>query len=160
MADQSQAQSWTVFLEDATATYTLGKTLGRSLAVGSVILLSGDLGSGKTTLVQGLGAALGITEPIVSPTFALIHEYPEGIPPLYHLDLYRLDPAEVAALHLESYWQDVDFPLGIVAIEWPDRLSDPPDQYLNIQLIYQETGRLAELCPVGGLTLSSEFQGL
>lgn len=156
MADRSQAKSWTVFLADAGATYDLGKALGRSLSVGSVILLTGDLGSGKTTLVQGLGAALGITEAIVSPTFALIHEYPEGTPPLYHLDLYRLESAEVTALHPETYWQGLECPLGIVAIEWSERLPQQPDQYLSIQLIHQEAGRLAELLSVGDFTLSPE----
>ena len=109
-------------LADAAATRSLGVTLGQFLPPGSVILLKGDLGSGKTTLVQGIGEGLGITEPIVSPTFTLINEYTEGRLPLYHLDLYRLEPVEVTALHLETYWEGVEFPLGIVAIEWAERL--------------------------------------
>lgn len=124
-------------LTDAAATRSLGVTLGQSLSAGSVILLKGDLGSGKTTLVQGIGEGLGITEPIVSPTFTLINEYTEGLLPLYHLDLYRLQPEEITALNLESYWEGVEFPLGIVAIEWAERLKYKPPSYLQIYLSYQ-----------------------
>jgi tRNA threonylcarbamoyladenosine biosynthesis protein TsaE len=141
-----------IFLADPEATRSLGVTLGQSLPAGSVILLEGDLGSGKTTLVQGLGEGLGITNPIVSPTFTLINEYTEGRLPLYHLDLYRLQPAEVQALNLESYWEGVELPLGIVAIEWAERLPYKPDSYLSVCLKYSaDTGRQAYLLPVGGL---------
>src|SRR3712207_9003146 len=99
-----------IFLADAQATRSLGVKLGQSLSAGSVILLQGDLGAGKTTLVQGIGAGLGITDSIVSPTFTLINEYPEGRLPLYHLDLYRLQPQEVEALQLETYWEGVEMP--------------------------------------------------
>jgi tRNA threonylcarbamoyladenosine biosynthesis protein TsaE len=74
-----------IFLADAQATRSLGISLGQSLPAGTVILLLGELGAGKTTLVQGIGAGVGITEPIVSPTFTLINEYLEGRLPLYHL---------------------------------------------------------------------------
>lgn len=124
-------------LTDAAATRSLGITLGQSLKAGSVILLKGDLGSGKTTLVQGIGEGLGITEPIVSPTFTLINEYIKGRLPLYHLDLYRLQPEEITALNLESYWEGVEFPLGIVAIEWAERLKYNPPSYLQMCLSYQ-----------------------
>ncbi len=140
-----------ISLADAEATRVLGRNLGQSLQAGSVILLKGDLGSGKTTLVQGLGEGLGITEPIVSPTFTLINEYTEGRLPLYHLDLYRLQPEEVTALHLEIYWEGIDVPPGIVAIEWAERLQYKPSGYLSICLTYQsDTGRQAYLAPVGG----------
>ena len=125
-----------IYLTDAEATRSLGITLGQSLSAGSVILLEGDLGSGKTTLVQGIGEGLGITEAIVSPTFTLINEYTEGRLPLYHLDLYRLQPEEVTALNLESYWEGVEFPLGIVAIEWAERLAYKPPSYLQVCLKY------------------------
>ena len=144
-----------VSLPHAAATRSLGATLGRSLGAGSTILLFGELGSGKTTLVQGLGEGLGITDLIVSPTFNLINEYTEGRLPLYHFDLYRIQPSEVAALHLDSYWQDIEFPLGIVAIEWPERLSHWPPRPLQIHLSYQSGGRQAELTPVAGLHLEA-----
>lgn len=129
-----------LLLTDEIATRDLGIALGRSLPPGSTLLLEGDLGSGKTTLVQGIGAGLGITEPISSPTFILLNEYPEGRIPLYHLDLYRLQPSEVNALHLESYWDGTEFPLGIVAIEWAERLKYLPLSYLQIHLTSVETG--------------------
>lgn len=130
------AKTITLSLTNAEVTRSLGITLGQSLSAGSVILLEGDLGSGKTTLVQGIGEGLGITEPIVSPTFTLINEYTEGRLPLYHLDLYRLQPKEVTALNLESYWEGVEFPLGIVAIEWAERLEYKPPSYLQVYLKY------------------------
>jgi tRNA threonylcarbamoyladenosine biosynthesis protein TsaE len=148
----------TIFLADAEATRSLGLSLGQSLPAGSVILLEGDLGAGKTTLVQGIGEGLGITDSIVSPTFTLINEYLEGRLPLYHLDLYRLEPEEVTALNLESYWEGIEFELGIVAIEWAERLSYKPQRYLSICLNYSvDTGRQASLIPVGNFDLSLQF---
>ena len=135
-----------IFLADTEATLRLGITLGESLTPGNVILLEGDLGAGKTTLVQGIGKGLGITEPIVSPTFTLINEYTEGR--LYHLDLYRLEPQEVAALNLESYWEGVEVIPGIVAVEWAERLPYKPDSYLSVSLTYEHGGtRQVELLP-------------
>jgi tRNA threonylcarbamoyladenosine biosynthesis protein TsaE len=145
----------TLSLPNADATHSLGLNLGRSLPEGRIILLEGNLGSGKTTLVQGLGQGLGITEAIVSPTFTLIHEYSEGRIPLYHLDLYRLQPAEVSALYLETYWEGVELPLGIVAIEWPERLPYWPADYLRVRLSDQgELGRQVEMIPAGKFDLS------
>ncbi|KAB1986703.1 tRNA (adenosine(37)-N6)-threonylcarbamoyltransferase complex ATPase subunit type 1 TsaE, partial [Haemophilus parainfluenzae] len=81
---------------------------------------------GKTTLVQGIGAGLGIVDPLSSPTFTLINEYPEGRIPLYHVDLYRLDPAQVEQLYLDLYWEGEEVEPGIVAIEWAERLTYQP----------------------------------
>ncbi|MCX7596819.1 MAG: tRNA (adenosine(37)-N6)-threonylcarbamoyltransferase complex ATPase subunit type 1 TsaE [Fischerella sp.] len=135
-----------ISLTDAEATRSLGIILGQCLDAGSVILLEGDLGAGKTTLVQGIGEGLGITELIVSPTFTLINEYTQGRLPLYHLDLYRLEPQEVAALNLETYWEGVEVPPGIVAIEWADRMPYKPPSYLNLCLIHGSGGiRQAEI---------------
>src|SRR4028118_321121 len=145
----------TIFLANAEATRALGVHLGQSLPTGSTILLEGDLGSGKTTLVQGLGEGLGITDPIVSPTFTLINEYPEGRLPLYHLDLYRLKPSEVSDLYLEQYWEGIELPLGIVAIEWAERMPEKPASYLSLYLNYSvNTGRYAELSPIGEFDIS------
>ena len=137
-----------IFLADAVATRSLGIALGQSLNLGSIILLEGDLGAGKTTLVQGIGCGLGITEWIVSPTFTLINEYAEGRLPLYHLDLYRLEPREVATLNLETYWEGVEVTPGIVAIEWAERMPYKPDSYLKVRLTYGDEGsRQAEIIP-------------
>ncbi|MCU0567633.1 MAG: tRNA (adenosine(37)-N6)-threonylcarbamoyltransferase complex ATPase subunit type 1 TsaE [Oculatellaceae cyanobacterium Prado106] len=141
----------TLNLPDETATRNLGVVLGRSLPPGSILLLEGNLGSGKTTLVQGMGEGLGIVEPVSSPTFILLNEYPEGRIPLYHFDLYRLSPQEVNDLHLETYWEGLEFPLGIVAIEWAERLAYLPQDYLQIHLSPLEAGRTAQLTAYGSL---------
>jgi tRNA threonylcarbamoyladenosine biosynthesis protein TsaE len=136
-------------LADAHATQRLGFELGQTLVAGSVILLEGDLGTGKTTLVQGLGKGLGIVENIDSPTFTLVNEYLEGRIPLYHLDLYRLPPTEVADLYPEIYWQGNEMQPGIVAIEWAERLPYRPANHLRIQLIHTDESRQALLTSVG-----------
>lgn len=86
----------------------------------AVLALQGDLGSGKTCFTQGLAIALGVRQPVTSPTFTLIREY-KGERPLYHIDLYRLtDPDEVLALGLDEYFESD----GITAIEWAERAGD------------------------------------
>ena len=133
-------------LPDANATQKLGLELGKSLVAGNVLLLTGDLGSGKTTFTQGLAQGLDILDSIVSPTFTIINEYTSGRLPLYHLDLYRLTPEEVNDLNLESYWLGLEAELGIVAIEWAERLSYLPDNYLRIELTYDTfDGRIAKI---------------
>lgn len=137
-------------LPDTESTRNLGKVLGDKLPAGSVILLAGNLGSGKTTLVQGLGEGLGIKEGIDSPTFTLINEYLGGKIPLYHLDLYRLEAAEIEGLNLDIYWDGLEVEPGIVAIEWADKLEYKPSDYLlvNFKEISGE-GRRVELIVFG-----------
>lgn len=137
-----------ISLSDAAATHELGINLAKSLSANSVILLEGDLGAGKTTLVQGIGEGLGITESIVSPTFTLINEYTQGRLPLYHLDLYRLETEEVAALNLETYWEGIEVIPGIVAIEWAERMPYKPSSFLSLRLAFGDEGtRHAEITP-------------
>jgi len=131
-------------LENSAATYNLGQTLGKFLPAGSVILLEGNLGAGKTTFVQGIGAGLGITETIDSPTFTLINEYFSGKIPLYHFDLYRLESSEIEALNLEIYWEGLEVPLGIVAIEWAEKLVDHPPDFLQVFLSFSNVGNTVE----------------
>lgn len=139
-----------IVLPNADSTQNLGRKLGELLPTGSIILLTGDLGAGKTTFVQGLGLGLEIHQPIVSPTFTLVSEYLEGRLPLYHLDLYRLETQEVHQLYLESYWEGIDVPLGITAIEWAQRLPYKPYQYMDLYLTYlPEQGRRATIEMVG-----------
>nr|WP_293254283.1 MULTISPECIES: tRNA (adenosine(37)-N6)-threonylcarbamoyltransferase complex ATPase subunit type 1 TsaE [unclassified Microcoleus] len=138
-------------LPDAEATRQFGVALGRSLPAGTVILLQGDLGAGKTTLVQGIAEGLGISESVESPTFTLINEYFAGRIPLYHLDLYRLEPEEAEALHLESYWDGLERDLGIVAIEWAERLPYKPENSWQISLSYLDNGRQVEVMGTGDL---------
>jgi len=138
-----------VQLVDANATHELGIDLGKSLTEGSVLLLTGELGSGKTTLVQGLAQGMKIVDSIVSPTFTIINEYFSGRLPLYHLDLYRLTSAEVDDLQLESYWLGLETELGIVAIEWAERLSHLPASYLQLELTYDRVdGRIARISTI------------
>ncbi len=133
-----------IFLKDAFATQRLGIILGETLSCNSVILLEGDLGAGKTTLIQGLGKGLGIDEPIVSPTFTIINEYNRARLPLYHLDLYRLEAAEIIALNLDTYWEAIEVEPGIVAIEWAQRMPYKPDTYLSIHLTVRSESQYLE----------------
>jgi tRNA threonylcarbamoyladenosine biosynthesis protein TsaE len=106
-------------------TWELAGELASELGPGTVMALHGNLGAGKTCFIQGFAAALGIDDPITSPTYTLICEY-EGRLPFHHLDLYRLSgPVEALGLGLEEYF-DAN---GITAIEWADRAEGllPPD---------------------------------
>ena len=125
----------TIFLPDSQSTRRLGYSLGKHLPEDSVILLTGNLGAGKTTLVQGIGLGLDISESIVSPTFTLINEYLDGRLPLYHLDLYRLEPSQVEAIYPEMYWEGIEVIPGITAIEWWQRLAVRPEKYWEIELL-------------------------
>ncbi len=148
-----EIQTVVIPLPDAAATRQLGIALGRSLPAGSVLLLEGDLGSGKTTLVQGIGAGLGITDAIASPTFTLLNEYLEGRIPLYHFDLYRLDPVEVDGLHPELYWDGIEVDPGLVAIEWAERLTYLPPDSVTIRLAQIGDARRAEISGQGDQAL-------
>lgn len=101
-------------------TRAIAATIAAELTAGSVLLLSGDLGAGKTAFVRGLAAGLGISSAeVTSPTFTLVHEYRGGRLPLIHVDLYRLDRADLDEIGL-----DEDLAArGVVAIEWAERLS-------------------------------------
>jgi tRNA threonylcarbamoyladenosine biosynthesis protein TsaE len=113
-------------------TQKLGEELGCRLSPGSIIALTGELGSGKTTLVQGIGKGLGIRSLIKSPSFVIIHEY-SGSVPLYHFDLYRIaHPEEIISLGYEDYFYQKK---GIVVIEWAEKMEDlMPAEYLKIEL--------------------------
>ncbi len=133
-------------LADSAATRQFGYDFSEQLAPGAVLLLFGDLGSGKTTFVQGLAAGLGITGAVASPTFTLVNEYLEGRCPLYHLDLYRLEREEVIALHPEQYWEGLEVEPGIVAIEWSELLPYLPPKYWQITFAHQvDAGRTVEI---------------
>jgi tRNA threonylcarbamoyladenosine biosynthesis protein TsaE len=117
------------------------------------LLLEGELGSGKTTLVQAIGVGLGISETVDSPTFTLVNEYLGGRLPLYHMDLYRLQPDAVAQLYPDVYWEGLEMEPGIVAIEWAERLPYQPADYLVIQLRADGDLRQIRLNPIGNFRL-------
>lgn len=113
------------------ATQRLGAAIADALAPGDVVLLSGDLGAGKTQLVKGLAEGLGVREPVTSPTFniLLVHE---GRIPLYHMDLYRLERAE--QLEDIDWWGIVEGD-GVAAVEWGDRFPDElPESHVAVTL--------------------------
>ena len=100
-------------------TRALGRTLARELAPDGVLLLSGDLGSGKTVLARGIGEGLGIDpREVQSPTFTLIREHEGSGGRLVHVDLYRLEPEQTAALGLEELLAGP----GVKVVEWAERL--------------------------------------
>lgn len=110
----------------------LGRTIGRVLREGDVLALTGELGSGKTTLVRGVATGLGVASATVSsPTFVLVHEY-QGRLPFFHLDLYRLkQPTEAEAIGLSDYVTES----SVTAIEWADRFPFLlPQDHLDICL--------------------------
>ena len=105
--------------------------------------LVGPLGAGKTCFVQGLARGLGVTGYVRSPTFILIHEY-AGPVPLYHVDLYRVDPADLDGLGLEEILEGG----GVTAIEWADRAAGAlPAEQLSVEFAFgeKESDRLLRL---------------
>ena len=111
----------------------LGRDIARTLQIGDVLMLHGDLGAGKTTLAQGVAEGLGIDSPVQSPTFTLVREHEARGMKFYHLDLYRLnEPDELEDIGYESFIEPVD---GVSLIEWPERAGDwLPDRFMLIQI--------------------------
>ena len=157
-------ESRSVLLADAAATQALGRELAAlwlrhrancSAGQPPILLLQGTLGAGKTCLVQGIAAGLGIEEPITSPTFALAQHYRGRVgssnsTALVHLDLYRLEQA-LAADELFAQEEEEALELGaLMAVEWSERLSFRPDGAWCVSLALvdpdrPEAGRRAEL---------------
>lgn len=111
------AEALTVVSRGPGETRRLGARLGRRLRAGDVVLLSGELGAGKTVFVQGLARGLGYGGSVSSKSFVLLGEYQGRSLKLYHADLYRLEePQQVEELALDEYCSD-----GALAVEWPER---------------------------------------
>lgn len=130
----------------ADETFALGQKLGPLLQAGDVLLLDGELGSGKTRFTQGIALGLGITDPVKSSSFILLAEY-QGRLRLYHADLYRLEsPQEVADLSLPEVAAE-----GVLVVEWADRArQEMPAEHLDLRFTYLgETERGLELTPHG-----------
>lgn len=130
----------TKFLRDAGATRALGAQLGRAAKPGTVILLDGPLGAGKTTFVQGFVAALGATG-AASPSFVVAHFCVGAQIPIWHLDLYRIEKqAEIDDLDLDQYLP-AD---GIALVEWASRNTGGwPHERIEIEVTLDGTGRRA-----------------
>ena len=112
-----------------------GEQLGASLQPGDVVLLTGQLGAGKTAFVRGLARGVGASpDDVSSPTFTLIQEYRGGRATLHHVDLYRLQAAEVADLGLDELVSSG----GIVAIEWAERWDERPADAIDVRI--EDTG--------------------
>lgn len=114
----------------------IGMELADKLTSGSVVALSGDLGTGKTTFTKAIAKGLGIKEMITSPTFTIIQEYEGGRLPLYHFDVYRLDSSdELYELGYEEYF----YGEGVCVVEWSDRIEDfLPENAIRIKIEYGE----------------------
>lgn len=102
---------------------------------GDLIVLAGDMGTGKTAFAKGFGRAIGVTEPITSPTYTLIHSYPAGRVTLHHADIYRLTTHhEVADLALSELLESD----GIVMVEWGDVVAGSLGDHVLVRLEFDE----------------------
>jgi tRNA threonylcarbamoyladenosine biosynthesis protein TsaE len=119
----SRPASRTVVTRSEDETFRLGKELSSSFSGKEVVLLTGDLGAGKTVFAKGLAAGLGVPDPreVCSPSYCLVNVY-RGRAPVFHIDLYRLnDAAEIADLGWEDFLGE-----GVVVVEWAEKLLFPP----------------------------------
>jgi tRNA threonylcarbamoyladenosine biosynthesis protein TsaE len=112
-------------------THAIAASLADLARSGDLIVLAGEMGAGKTAFAQGFGAALGVTEPITSPTYTLVHSYDAGRITLHHADIYRLtttnEVADLALAELLEYH-------GIVLLEWGDVVAQSLGDHLLVQL--------------------------
>ncbi|MBM7643463.1 tRNA (adenosine(37)-N6)-threonylcarbamoyltransferase complex ATPase subunit type 1 TsaE [Streptococcus loxodontisalivarius] len=130
--------------QNETELIALGTRIGHALRAKDVLVLTGDLGAGKTTLTKGIAKGLEIDQMIKSPTYTIVREY-EGRLPLYHLDVYRIgdDPDSIDL-------DDFLFSDGVTVIEWGELLADHlPDDYLELLIRKDGDGRQLELLPHG-----------
>ncbi len=124
-----------VVTETAEDTRKVAEALAELLVPGDVVSLTGDLGAGKTTFVQGAARGLGVTDQVASPTFVLVREY-RGDVPVYHLDVYRLDRMQEV---IDLGFEDLLDPAGVVFVEWGDAILPLlPDEHLRVELRSQD----------------------
>ena len=132
-------------LADFDATNLLGESLGKAALAGEVIALVGDLGSGKTTMTQGIVRSLGYKSEVTSPTFSLVQEYRGGRLDVFHFDFYRVESDHEL---LDLGWDDYLEQGGLVIVEWPALFPHLlPEGTIWIQLTNENDGRLAKIIP-------------
>lgn len=126
-------------------TRRLAACLAEFLTPGMVLCLTGDLGAGKTTFTQALAKALGVTEPVTSPSFTIVHEYHSGRFPMYHMDVYRIEnPTELEDFGFDEYFAGT----AVVVVEWGERVETLlPESRFHIGLYRcgEETKRIFKL---------------
>ena len=128
-------------LPDAQATVDLGRRLGGMLRAGDLVVLTGELGAGKTTLTTGIGAGLGVRGPVTSPTFVIARVHPSlvGGPALVHVDAYRLS----GAAELDDLDLDADLADAVTVVEWGAGLAEKlSEDHLELVLTGQEDRRV------------------
>jgi tRNA threonylcarbamoyladenosine biosynthesis protein TsaE len=125
----------TIVTSSEAETAAVGYDLASDVSLGSVVLLFGDLGTGKTAFVRGLAEGLGVaTEDVSSPTFTIMQEYRGGRLPLFHVDLYRLNNArEVEDLGLDEIAEN-----GVLAIEWAEKLCEASDSAIGVRITHAD----------------------
>jgi len=135
-----------VLLKNLEETIKFGHNFSLKLKAKSIILLKGQIGAGKTSLVKGIAEGLRIKENITSPTFALSHHYNSGKLPLIHMDLYRLeDTSSAQELFLEEE-EELEQNNGIMVIEWPEKIISIVEEYWLIEIKYSEgSGRVLKI---------------
>ena len=135
-----------MLLKNLEETIKFGHNFSLELKAKSIILLKGQIGAGKTSLVKGIAEGLQIKENITSPTFALSHHYNSGKCPLIHMDLYRLEETSSAQeLFLEEE-EELEQNNGIMVIEWPEKIIPIVDEYWLIEINYsEESNRILEI---------------
>lgn len=135
------SREWTT--HSSNETIQLGREIGRKLTPPTLILLSGDLGAGKTTLTKGIASGMGAAgeDEVTSPTFTLVHKY-DGTSRVYHVDLYRIaDSRDLETLGLEDIFNEA----AVVIVEWPDKLTistDWPVIRIQLQHVSDDTRRI------------------
>ncbi len=143
---KSQSTDKGLILKDLASTKKLGESLVSELDNVGILLLKGPLGSGKTSLVQGLALGLGIYEPITSPTFALSQHYQGETFALIHLDLYRIENIDSANQLFLQEEEEAKAKRAIIVVEWPERLSLNLAEALVMEIQYEPNGgRIAYL---------------
>ncbi len=148
-------------VQTAASMQALGARIGHRCRPGDLIVTAGDLGSGKTTLVQGLGRALGVIEQITSPTFVIarVHVTGSGFPQLVHVDAYRLG----SVLEFDDLGLDADFAESVTVVEWGEgKAEELSSDYLTVQIGRADEGgdetRRVDISAVGDRWTASDLE--